>query len=612
MLQDIQEKIAETTDIKSALRLVLKAEARYCVLKFFGETNSEEGQIWLRNGNEIVAASTPSGDKGHHALLKVLMLQYAKCQLLDATSGQEGENISIKVLDILEDEELVVQSLKSVLGAVQSNESESDDSWTFETQEKIGIDFHTTTKLMSELSEDDLAAARKEEIERLQNVATDAPENFYVSGLVKHENDIGAQRQQEYEYLKDFDAEEKEAFYETPVEILKDPPDGLTDLQQSVLKIMEQQYSDKEAFLHTDSSLADISSLPPTWTETDIPLAQPSAQPMSMMPNSLQGSSIGSASFGPPAVSSISAIPNSQFTENPANLTDQQLLQESQRMRAVDPNMALLEQSGRTFDPKVNQESTLTHRVKRGLRISRPILIGVAIAAIALPVVAFNIVKHNEEETLLDLDERETTSAHVNSYVDKESRAAQPQEPFRMPAGTTNGSAPQGHGWAADAEQGFAGHVDKDAAENFKWKQPSQPAAAMSAADMADAEKQITAGEQLMQSGQIAAALQQLEAAVARYPRFSRLRVAAIEANRKLGRYERVRQLCIDGMNQAPVESDFYLFLNMLKDAPKPGQSQETTIAPEHLAPKAQPARVSAPRPAQPAVPQKQTGNPGV
>ena len=596
MLQEIQDKIAETADLKSALRLVLKADARYCILKFLDQTDSEQGQIWLRYGNEIIAASSANGETGHHALLKLLTLPDAKYRLAEATTGQQGENINFKVLDILDDEQLVVQSLMSVLGigtdASRSGSAAAEDSWSFETQEKIGTDFHTTTKLMEEIADDDLAASRKVQIEQLENVSTDAPENFYVSGMVKHENDIGVQRQQEYEYLKEFDAEEKEAFYQTPVVIEKDPPDGLNELQQSVLKIMEQQYSDKEAFLHTDSALADISSLPPKWVD------EPQQDPSAVAPP-FQGSQPGvfsSVPHGSPSASqSIGSIPNSQFTENPASLTEQQLNAESQRMRAVDPNMALVEQGGRTFDPKANQVAKTQERAKRGFPISKPVFIGVAIVALALPVVALNIAKHNEEEAMLDLDEKETTSAHVNNYVDKESRAAKPQEPFRMPAGSQTGSG-AGPGYAADAERSHASAVDPDALENFKWKQPSQPAPPMSAQDLTDAGKIITTGEQLIASGQATAAVQQLEAALYRYPRFSRLRVAAIEANRKLGRYERVRQLCIDGMHQAPVESDFYLFLNMLKDVPKAGQGQPTTISPQNLVPKPQaPVRSSQP-----------------
>jgi hypothetical protein len=253
-----------------------------------------------------------------------------------------------------------------------------------------------------------------------------------------------------------------------------------------------------------------------------------------------------------------------------------------------------VEQSGRTFDPKLNQVAKEQEKAKRGFPISKPVLIGIAIAALALPVVALNIAKHNEEEALLELDEKETTSAHVNNYVDKESRAAKPQEPFRMPAGSPTGSGSgSSQGSAADADRGHAGAVDPDAPENFKWKQPSQPAPPMSAQDMTDAQKLVTTGEQLIASGQAAAAVQQLETGLYRYPRFSRLRIAAIEANRRLGRYDRVRQLCIDGIHQAPVESDFYLFLNMLKDVPKAGQAQPTTISPQNLIPRPQaPARL--------------------
>lgn len=205
MLEDKIKEISESTAIADALSKLIGVNHPLVLLQISDEDADQTGKLWIRSGEEVAAAkSEPANTDGYLALLQMLAFKHPKFELASEAGATQGEEISIKLEDLVNDQEAVIQQVKSQLWPV--SEEQADAPAVVREEFELIVD------------RDDLAEKRRKDLE----VALEFPEEDYAPSRSAPVEEYAAPTVEETPPIEP--VPEPEVVSPAPVAVPLDPP----------------------------------------------------------------------------------------------------------------------------------------------------------------------------------------------------------------------------------------------------------------------------------------------------------------------------------------------------------------------------------------------------
>ena len=398
---------------------------------------------------------------------------------------------------------------------------------------------------------DDLADQRVAEVNAIGAIMRESGDAFYEKTAIPPEDDreLAEKRRTEYQAVNELLGEKKESFYEKPVGELADAPaDGLGELQKKVLSIMETESSDPATFEAKDPTmLLNDGSLMPKWTveesaKVEIP---PEAPPVAAEDHY-----------------AVPVVAPSPYAEKTSALTNKEKMGNQLSLGPNEDDMSLLLR-GKDEDHKIVAANIA--RMKP-TPISRRTIVAAAIAALAIPMFAIGMMRYQSGVAQADDEDRRSASTLVKSSVEKESLANKPSEGYRAAAaGAPSGSGSGKPYYSPDSVSvDGSGPVD----QNMKYVPSKSPLPQPDGNQLAQDERVISQGNDLVSHGHAAQAIGILGTALVRSPGNVQLRIATARAYIALRDYRNAKIVCMAGMHDAANAGDFANLYNLLKSIP--------------------------------------------
>ena len=261
----------------------------------------------------------------------------------------------------------------------------------------------------------------------------------------------------------------------------------------------------------------------------------------------------------------IPQIPPSPYADKTAALTNQDKLGNQLALGPSEDDMSLLLR-GKDEDHKIVAANIARMKSEP---IPRRTIIAACIAALAIPMFAFGMMRYQNGVAQADDEDRRSASTLVKSSVEKESLANKPSEGYRAAAGAPSGSGSGKPYYSDNYSEGSAasdgsGPVD----QNLKYVPSKTPLPQPDGNQVVQDERVISQCNNLVSHGQAAQAVQIYNSALVRSPGNIQLRIAAVRALVAMKDYRRAKILCMAGMHDAANAGDFANLYNLLKSLP--------------------------------------------
>jgi hypothetical protein len=359
-------------------------------------------------------------------------------------------------------------------------------------------------------------------------------------------------RRREYEAINEYFGEAPEKFYEQ-VELGEEDPLGQEELRLKVLKAMETQ-TDPEAFHEVDETLQDNSALRPRW---DGEQPEPAEMPVEL-PDPIMEANKGD-DYVPPDLEpsafgdDVSKLNFEEKHKNMLNMTDPS--QDSKSLLDRPPD-------------KANKYAKLDKdKIAPREKIPPGLLIGGVVFAAIMPLIGLYLYNYFNMNAQADYEDQQAAAMLASDAAEEESLANKPQEAFRLPdAQRPPAKPPASSGTPNEKSHGF---VTEEELNTYKWKAPARPAPQPTAAAIADGNRSMALGDQMMSLGKTDEAARHYSDGLLKCPTNSQLRLRCARAYIALGEYQTAKVILLAGMNDAANQSEFYMFLAVLKELPR-------------------------------------------
>jgi hypothetical protein len=412
-------------------------------------------------------------------------------------------------------------------------------------KEKLGEDASHFYDTDDQVAVDDLDARRQADLQALNQLLTKRAEEFEQRRLDedREKDDLTVRRKEEYEALKNFYGETGDKFYEeVPKEKDFQAEAGLNDLQSRILDILKDESADPKAFQETDPKLREGGDIRPSWELPAGPI-EPEPEP-------------------PPVPAEETYKPNvveSPYADVAPDLAHNEVLKHK---LPVDGEAASFDLINRRPDDDQRQLAIADETgYRRPPTPDKLIVAGIA-AAIAIPIGSLVIWHYFDARAQEEMAEQRAAALLAERSIEKKSVVAKPQEPFRMPAGSTGPSpGPPNGGSNGDSIS------PSERNQNFSYNAPAQPHV-MTDSEVAAANIEMQKADAAMTGAAYERAATIYINAVRSYPTYTILRVKAARALIAARKYREAYDICMTGLDLCPTRSDFDMLVGVIREIP--------------------------------------------
>ena len=546
MSSDIQIRIQGSTDLREALIGVGEMQTGLVKLHVLSRTIS--GDVYVSRGRHIVWASTPV-NRGMQALLSLLSVKATGFEA-SPSSGvpcAAHELLKISLLDLVENCALVVQQIRDTLSVVSMTALHNPEEITLQNQDarlSLGDAESPQSQLapaplpteivdLSALNGKQLSQLLRSEVDALRaaraasgepslplGFSLAAKEPSLPSGFNLFQNepslppgfgpggDGAASKNNAAATLSENPASGQQTPESCePTEFTKGY--AKTYINESARKPKVEEDAPEQDILSRMNEVINTKGI----DEAPRSPSQPSLEPVAPEPEPV----------GPiTPTSDFSLDGQAYLRDKAADLFHEQKMRHLLPLGPEDDSKKLIDVDTQDAPDKRAVRMVKFQRLDKSIPVGALVLSGIVV--IAVPMLGFGIMHWSQIKNGTEGADVASAQMIADESLDDRAKRDQPQEPFRMPSGTTGP-------FAASATS-----VEKTEVDPAKK-------------DLIEVNDQLKRAQQLMSAGNNLEAAQIYSSALSKFPNYLWIRLSAIKAFMAIGKYAEARTLCLAGMS---------------------------------------------------------------